>query len=307
MSRRKQYHPNVPCHIYSRAFNSFCIFYSLEDFLVFTSVYHFYARQYGIKTIILCIMINHYHCLVLAPDRTSFIRFVQTVESVFAKQYNEAHKRSGAVFRRRFGWALKTIGKKVKTNISYIANNPVAGKLTLTAESYRWNFLAYFNNPHPFSKAIDRSKCSRKLKRAMDLLRIYTDDGSMFIGYVRLRQLFSGLAQEEVQQFTDLIVSMYNPVDYKEIIKYFGSFEKALLVFESNTGEEHDLKEDWDDYSKYREMLKVARKYGYEGMINFEAIDDIEEISHLQFRLAAETGANNKQIRKFLHISDEEK
>jgi len=301
MRRRYFFKPNVPCHVYSRGFKSFCIFYDLSDFLVFTSIYYYYSRKYGIRTIALCLMINHYHCVVLAPSKTAFSRFIQTVESVFAKRYNEAHKRSGPVFWRRFGWAPKEIGKRARSCITYVMNNPVAGKLCKTALEYKWNYLAYFNNSNPHSTKYVRRKSSRRMVRTVDYWKAISRGGAGYLGYQEVGLMFKDLNPTEVQQLTDLLVSHFNPIDYEEMIKYYGSYEDAILAMKANTGDEHDLKEDWDDYSVYRRMLAVTRQNGHTGMVNFEAVSDQSELRRI-IDCILSTGANKRQIRKFLHL-----
>ena len=160
-------------HIYQRSINQFVIFYSMEDRLVYFTIFAVLARTYGIIVLALALMFDHIHCLVEASDRKTYARFIGVVTLTFVLAYNRDSGRKGALFEKAYSNAPKRREKDVRTCIAYNYNNSVEKKLFVRAEQDRWNFLAYIDNPHPFSAPIDKKKASKKLIRSMDAATRY--------------------------------------------------------------------------------------------------------------------------------------
>ena len=123
--------------------NGYNIFYDLEDYLVFYTVFASVSRKYDLKVAGLCLMIDHLHCLVQSDTETEVSRFVSHYTSVFVKLYNEEVGRKGELFEKSFGRAWKRGSKKVRTAIAYLLNNPVEKSVCRRVEEYRWNFISY--------------------------------------------------------------------------------------------------------------------------------------------------------------------
>ena len=108
-------------------------------------------------------------------------------------------------------------------------------------------------------------------------------------------------------RFSEIILYIrgqeYNPIDYGGIELVFGSFEKALAGMEVNCGAEHDLKEDWDDYSVYARLGVAVAKRGIQLQgINFEGMDPTM-LADLRAFLKRMTNATEKQLDKYLHMN----
>ena len=90
-------------------------------------------------------------------------------------------------------------------------------------------------------------------------------------------------------------------IDFSVFDKEFNGMENALTAIEATYGSEYDIKEDWDDYGIYERMKSIIRSMGYPQNVNFETTpsSEIEKLSKVFRREAA---ANDKQIKKFLHI-----
>ena len=112
-------------HIYQRTLNGCNIFYDLEDYLVFYTVFASVSRKYDLKVTGLCLMVDHLHVLVQSDIESVVSRFVSHYTSVFVKLYNEEVGRKGELFEKSFGRAWKRGSKKVRTAIAYLLNNPV--------------------------------------------------------------------------------------------------------------------------------------------------------------------------------------
>ncbi len=302
----RKYLPGQAHHVYCKAVNGYIIFYSSRDCIYFLTLYYHLARRYGIITRAVSIMPNHVHSNQQAPSEESFLNFNRDLTRDFAREYNKEHKRNGRLFLKPFGFAPKTVGKKIRDNISYIVNNPVAGKLSGTIDGYRWNLMAYRNSDHPFSEKIVLRKASMGLRRSLALLQYFFDNG-LPLDYARLRFLFKGLGPKETAQLTDRIISMHNFLDYDAVAEYYqGDIENAVVSISLNSGSEHDIPEDYEDYSKYKMMLQTTKASGIDlKQCNFETMP----ADHL-VRLAdifSTAGIPIKQIRKFLHLKMEDR
>lgn len=249
-------------------------------------------------------MPNHVHSNEEAPSEEAFFNFQMDLNRVYTKQYNSEHKRSGRLFLKPFGFAPKTVGKRVRDNIAYIVNNPVVGKLSKTIDSYRWNLMAYRSTDHPFSEKILLNKATYRLRRSLGLLQYYYDN-MIPLNYACQRMLFEGLSSKEAAQLTDRIIFMHNFLDYGAMADYYqGDIEKAVMTISANSGSEHDIPEDFEDYSVYKTMSQLAMKAGADlKQCNFE-IWPVDELAQLADRISW-AGFSSKQIRKFLHLKQE--
>lgn len=291
-------------HVYIKAVDGNVIFYSRQDCIFYLTLYYHLAKRYGIRTQAFSIMPNHTHSNERAPSREKFFLFHCRLASDFSRGYNARHNRSGSLFMKTFGFAPKTVGKKIRDNIAYIFNNPVVGKLTDDIEEYRWNLLAYRNSDHPFSEKIRLNKASYRLRRSISLLNYYFEH-DIPLDYTCQKVLYKGLSNKESAQLTDRIVSMHNCLDYNAIAGYYqGDMEKAMLTIRANSGSEYDIQEDYEDYRSYKYMVKMTRDLGIDlETCNFEKSSE-EELEFLTDKFSC-AGIPSRQIRKFLHLSVE--
>ena len=297
----RTYHEGSTHHVFCKAIGGNIIFYSVQDCIFYITLYYHLARKYGIITRAFSIMPNHIHSNEQAPSRKAFVDFHRDLNREFTITYNAEHKRSGTLFMKPFGFAPKTVGKKIRENIAYIVNNAVAGNLADDLDEYRWNLMAYRNTSYPFSSKIALNKASNRLRRSVKMLKYYYSCG-LPLTYDRQRVLFKNLSSEEAGQLTDLIISIHNCLDYKAIGRlYNGDVENAALSARTNNGSEHDIPDDYEDYSDYTAMMRIARDNGVDlKTCNFETMPskELKKLSDI-FRYS---GFSNKQIRKFLHL-----
>ena len=301
----RKYRERSAHHVYSKAVDGNIIFYSVHDCIYYLTLYYHLAKRYGIRTLAFSIMPNHIHSCEQATLQDNFVLFHCRLASEFSQKYNAQHHRKGPLFMKLFGFAPKTVGKKVRDNIAYIVNNPVVGKLCKNIEEYRWNLMAYRNSDHPYSEKICLSKASYRLRKSISMLKYYFENG-IPLDYTCQEILYKGLSKKESAQLTDRIISMHNCLDFKELARYYqGDIENAMIAISANSGSEHDIPEDYEDYSLYKEMMRLALDLGIDlTTCNFECLPE-EELAKIiwQFNRA---GFPPKQIRKFLHLPRKE-
>ena len=290
-------------HIYQKTKGGVLLFYSLRDYLVYFTIYCTLADKMDVTVLALCPMPDHLHsaCRFQSPEQ--MVKFVQLYTHSFAREWNKSRGRKDALFQKRFGSAVKLGNKAVRTTINYNNNNPVERKITQKAEDYRWNFLKYFRNRHPFSKPLDESTASNALRRALQDVRTLHKRGE-WLHYTQLDLWMKDLNSDEVQQLADYIISTWNVIDYVGAISYYGNYDAMIRSFHDNTGSEYDIREDRDNYSDavYADCTRI--------LMGEKLISSVREIPGLSFLrkmdfyklLSARTAAKPLQLNKYLHL-----
>lgn len=290
-------------HVYQRTLYGFNIFYDLEDYIVYYTIFSVLAVKYGITVYGLCLMIDHIHSLISCSNKQTFSRYISHVTLLFVKQYNSAHGRKGPLFNERFGSSVKTDLKMLRTAISYLYNNPVEKQLCSRAQNFRWNFLAYGNSQNPYSQILVKRKKSPSFLRILKEVDDRVKNGR-FLTYPQVRRLLFNLEQEERNQLVDYIISKYSVIRYDLLESCYGGFESMIVAIHSNAGSEYDINE--IKYVKsdreYRELYRCVHKCGFVNVSDVITLpEDQKDI--LYRKLFKCTSANKVQIRKFLHIA----
>lgn len=301
--RRRRFLEDEVHHIYQRTINRFNIFYDLEDYLVYYTIFSIAVRQYGVIVLGLCLMFDHIHMLIKTDARIRMSEFVRQVTCMFAREQNNEVGRKGALFQARFGSAPKKGLKLLRTAIAYLFNNPVEKRLCSRAEEYRWNFLAYALSPHPFSDPLIIGQASLALKRAVKEVDL-AESEDRHLRYGQLKRLLSKLDEREKMQLVDHIISIYNPFDYDEIIKCYRSYDDMLTAINTNTGSEYDIKEDRYRFSDIEYVRMGEILHDIEGLKDLRKVTGFEigEKMRLFEALRKHLSCDNLPIAKFLHI-----
>lgn len=301
--KRRVFYPDIINHCYQRSADGGVLFYTQSDHLIYFTNYCIMARKHNVKVLSLCQMPDHVHDAISARHRDNLVKFKREVNGCFTRAYREYTRTEGPVFETPYGSAPKLGAKKGRTNLIYIANNPVERQLVTKAEDYRWNYLAYFLSPNPFSDPIVIRRASKPLRRAVKMTKAQFQAG-LPMNYVLLNNLTKELTSAEIQQFIDFVITTYNVIDYLEALRYFDHFADMMVSIHANTGSEYDLNEIFVGKSDkpYAQMTRILMK---------EAdIQDIHDILSMSpegkmelFRiLRLHTGVMNEQIAKFLHL-----
>ena len=290
-------------HLYQRTIDGFLIFYSVRDYLVFLTILATAARRYNVRLLGLCLMVDHIHILVEAPDKKELDRFVCLYTSWFVKTYNEWYGRKGPFIQEHYGIASKVYDKDIRNAIAYLYNNPVERQICRRAEQARWNLLAYGNCRYPFSHPFRLDKARAPMRRAVEEVRASRQEGRP-LNYAQLKRITKFLRPEEQTQLTDFIVGCYNCVEYPELFYRFGSYDELVTAINTTTGSEYAIQEDFVGrsdriYSQMSTFLLESHR--------IEAIDDLLRLPEDQRRellepLGIRTGASRRQLEKYLHL-----
>ena len=291
-------------HCYQNTHGGYLLFYNTSDYLVYFTILCTCAKDEGIRVISVCQMPDHTHCGAICKAKDKLSRFYLRVNSLFSRSDARINHRSGHLFNSPFGSAPKTDSKKVRTNLIYIGNNPVERKLTKRAIDYRWNYLAYYQNDHPFSEKLVIRRASAPMKRAVRAIKNLHRQNRP-VTYELLQRLFSTLERREGLQLIDFIITTYNVIDYQYSINIFGSFEKMLLAMDSTTGNEYDIKEVFAGKSDkcYEELTRWLF-----GKLHLKDIHEIfgktsEDRFDIAMQAYRELGIDFQQLAKFFRLT----
>ena len=306
--KRRRFIDGTVHHIYQKPADGIVIFYTELDFIVFLTLFSVVSRKYDVTVLGVCPMIDHWHIVVTAGNKTALSAFVQEYTSRFVKEYNfSLGREKGRMFTRRFGCAPKRSDKDVRSTLAYLYNNAPERKLCSKAEEYKWNLLAYGTSCHPYSAPLDHSHLSSRMKKALSLVKSMHTSAN-YLGYIFLERLYRGLTSVECEQITDYILSLYSPVDYGQLEEYYGEWETMLQAFSSNTGSEYELREDWAGYTDkvYSRMTAILLR-----KLNISSIKEVLTYSlakrkELYRYLLSVEAFNPRQVAKFLQIAASE-
>ncbi|MBQ0044764.1 MAG: transposase [Bacteroidales bacterium] len=306
--KKRHFRKDALEHIYQRSVDCGTIFYSRIDRLVFYTIASIQASKYRVKVVQLTIMFNHIHWLLEADTLSAQSNFIGQVTSVFTLSYNRSCNRHGPLFGRPYGSAPKLRLKDKMTAVNYLGNNPVVKRLVDHGAEDRWTFISYADgNKNPFSDKLRLSSASRKMRRAVDMVKACHKSGC-HLEYQTLWKLFSDLSSMESEQLTDFIIHEYSFLRHEYILKLFGGMDKLLVAMDSNSGSEYDLAENdgSDNHAAYVEMIRVAGKLGWRKKMR--AFTDVSErdFAMLVTTLFKSTSANQVQVARFLHLDIEE-
>ena len=85
-------------HVYQRGISGFNIFYEIEDYLVYYTIFSVLSLKYGITVYGLCLMIDHIHSLCASAEKSTLSKFFSNVTIRFVKEYQREHRTTGPIF-----------------------------------------------------------------------------------------------------------------------------------------------------------------------------------------------------------------
>lgn len=304
--KKRRFVPGECMHVYQRSVKGFNIFYDLEDYLVFYTIFSIVARQYNVTVMEMCIMLDHIHILLSSMHLDEVSAFIMHYTSMFVREYNADVGRKGPLFHKSFGSAPKRGSKGIRSTIVYIGNNPVEKGMCSSAEQYLWNFLQFYND-----SLSGRIPLRRQSKKLQALFREVAElkEKSAYLGYARLRRMFRKLDENERQLLVNYIIRVYFPFDAQALLSYYESYDDMLHAMHSTSGAEYDIKEKYSPESGlvYYDMAKIVQKSVSETCQGTQ----VRKVTMLHKKdkflmarkLQKNTSASVRQIEKFLNMS----
>ena len=306
MTSKRKFYKNGVQHIFQITVDRGLLFYTDVDCIVFFSILCYAAVKYRVRITACCIMLNHFHIQARFRTAEDMELFVNELTSIFAVMYNRRYHRKGQLFKKSYGSSPKRQEADIDNNYIYICNNPIPKSAVEKAVDYRWNFIAYMDSTHPFSKALDRTGMSEALRRSLSIIEKRHSEGK-YLSYRIIDKVFSPLTAEERAQIVDYTISIYNVIDYSRTRSKWGTCEKLSEVLALLKGSEYDMEEDYsmEDYRHYYQMNEVAMSCGYDPYHFRFDTDQLSELDKktLQRAFYRSTQASATEIDKYLHLS----
>lgn len=97
------------------------------------------SEKYQVNIIAYCIMSNHAHILLQVNEIEEMSKFMHSVDTEYAKFYNEQEKRVGYVYRERFKSEPIEDVRYFAKCINYIHLNPVKAKMVKFCGEYKYS------------------------------------------------------------------------------------------------------------------------------------------------------------------------
>lgn len=122
--------------------------------------------------------------------------------------------------------------------------------------------------------------------------------------YRQLKWMTEKLSPKELEQFIDHVITSYSPIDYTELISYYGSYENMIQAMDSNTGSEYEIKEHYENSSHipFREILKELEiSTDPDEIRKITVLPDEEKINIYRW-IKQHFSLDDWMIRKFLHM-----
>lgn len=167
--KRRLFIRNLPQHVVQRGVDRQPVFFSDADCARYLNTFSEYAEPRNISLHAYCLMTNHTHLLLSAPEPGALSACMQDLGRKFVSNTNRIHKRTGGLWEGRYYAGYLEPENFLLACMRYIELNPVRAKMVASALSYRWSsFATNASNsknalitPHPIYQKLGSTKAAR--------------------------------------------------------------------------------------------------------------------------------------------------
>ena len=189
----------IPLHLIQRGNNRSVCFFADDDYAFYLETLGEQCRALGIDLHAYCLMTNHTHLLLTAPEADAVSELMKQLGQRYVQRINRLYQRTGTLWEGRFKSSLVASDAYLLACYRYIELNPVRAGMVEHPGEYRWSSyhcnaqhgLGQLITPHPNylalgSDAEKRRECYRELFRfalepgLIDQLRAATNKGLVF-------------------------------------------------------------------------------------------------------------------------------
>lgn len=168
----------------------------------------------NLRIIAFCIMNNHAHFLINTEKIENLSKYMQKLNSAYAKYYNYMEGRVGYVFRDRYKSEPITDRRYLIQCIKYIHENPVKAKMVKKIDEYKYSSYNIYKN------LINNNEFSDILSKE-ELIYICDDDVFSTINFLDTDMNI----EENINNYISSFI-------YKEKIKLFEIFQNSDILKE---------------------------------------------------------------------------
>jgi putative transposase len=153
--------PGVPHHVTQRGVRRMQVFFSEDDYSMYTKLLARRARRHKLSIWTYCLMPNHVHLIVVPSSDQGLARPVGEAHYRYAREINRQHGWTGHLWQERFA-SFPMDEPHLLAAIRYVLLNPVRSGLARTATEW----------PHSSARAhilgepdelVDCAPCSRRI------------------------------------------------------------------------------------------------------------------------------------------------
>jgi REP element-mobilizing transposase RayT len=160
--RPRRFYAGVPTQLTAHGVDDQPIFLCDLDRYALLALLRMVTERVSWQVLCWCLMTTHYHLLVVAPreDPLRVSRAMQTVNSVYARELNQRHRRRGHLFGERFTDTCVESAEHGRNTISYILDNPVRAGMVKRYDEWNWSGLATLRPRDELGTLASRSRHS---------------------------------------------------------------------------------------------------------------------------------------------------
>ncbi len=131
-------------HFIARGVNKKKLFHRPEDYEFYRALLVEYKTALGIKIYHYCLMNNHVHLVLKAPDLSALSRFGHFIQRRYAYYYCKTYRWAEQVFRKRFlSLPIENDAYLLECG-RYIERNPLEAKLVDQVEKYPYSSSSFY-------------------------------------------------------------------------------------------------------------------------------------------------------------------
>lgn len=136
---RTTYIKTIFFHIITQGINKSYIFERSGDIKYYIKLINKLSTEHNVEILAYCVMNNHAHMLVKATKIEELSKYMQRLNTKYAKYYNTKYNRVGYVFRSRYKSEGIYNEKYLYNCMRYICNNPVKVGICKEAKDYPYS------------------------------------------------------------------------------------------------------------------------------------------------------------------------
>lgn len=165
-------------HIILRSVNQQIVFEEDPDYLKFLYILSDCKEKYDFDIYAYCLMSNHIH-LLLHDHHNKLSSIFQSLESRFARWYNQKYQRFGHLFQERYFSAPVADESYFFSVLCYIHANPIKSNICRYITEYRWSSArAYWGGNDHFVDTQYACDLAGSMKNVQKLLSMDESDES---------------------------------------------------------------------------------------------------------------------------------
>ena len=143
MRKKRQLQQGARYHVIARANRQEFILNSREIKELLIKVIQQAKKKYAFKILTLCVMDNHFHCILMPIEEANLSKIMQWILSVFAIRFNKLYNFKGHVWYDRFKSKIIWNYRQFLATYIYIAENPVRAGIVTNPFDYEYNAISF--------------------------------------------------------------------------------------------------------------------------------------------------------------------